>query len=149
MSNDKMREAFEEKYPPPEGVFWSGDLGYYTTKSAEYILEMDGYNEFFDVWQAALTQQPESEPVDIDYLVTVFESAACRQTYKMVDGVKAVAEAVLKRSPQPSAQVPDKKELKDTPREYFQTDSELYVYTAGWNDCRDSMLAPSIEEEDQ
>lgn len=55
MARDEMRRsAFEDKYPPPEGIEWVEELGYYSTKAVELLPQMDTYNEWFDVWVSAL-----------------------------------------------------------------------------------------------
>lgn len=67
MTRDEMRRsAFEDKYPPPEGVEWVEELGYYSTKAVGLLPQMDTYNEWFDVWVSALhSVEAEKEPVNL------------------------------------------------------------------------------------
>lgn len=63
---DNMREDFEAWYNQEYGlcfeVFWSDEMGYYTTTEQEYLETMDHMNECYDVWIGAyrVVESPES-----------------------------------------------------------------------------------------
>ena len=71
MSDDKMREAFEEENPVPEALIYQDFTDTYEIEHEEHTLtfkQKSGYNEaythFEEGWDAALTHhQAESEPV--------------------------------------------------------------------------------------
>jgi len=71
MSDDKMREAFEEENPVPEALIYQDFTDTYEFEHEEHTLtfkQKSGYNEaythFEEGWDAALTHhQAESEPV--------------------------------------------------------------------------------------
>lgn len=62
MTIDIEREAFEQKFPVPKGVYWNPNCEWYMPLDRGHNLA-DAYHGQWEAWQAARAQHGEAEPV--------------------------------------------------------------------------------------
>ena len=164
MSNT-MREAFETRFPVPDGVCWSGkkyipdpklDNKYERRRNFRIAKK---HNKLFGVWRAALRQaQPKPHKITQSdgqrfekwwnsrpELRTRDEHSVAWSSYQQ--GVRDGLEHAGRDTQPPAPVVPEKREWNQA------AGRDGFKYTNGWNDCRETMLnatpKPSNSEADQ
>ncbi len=74
MSNDKMREEFEIKYPLPGGIAWKESIGMYEVVDIwkmDKPMTISRYNWLWEGWQASraavVIELPQQSGVNLDW----------------------------------------------------------------------------------